>query len=196
MRWVVFLFFGLTACGTGKQAYQKSVNERLNQFFNASQQQDYMAMTEMLYYKLYHETSREQMLAAFEQLKQDMEYTMQGMEVKYMGQMIQYQDTQYVPVSYQYTMAMRFADSVYHDPQLEAQLLQTFRQQYDEVALDTNHTFTMPIQAHLVAIAPKPFNAWTFLEIKDRQKGQWLQVLPAPVIDQLKVSAALQSEVP
>lgn len=193
MRWIMgCLLLTVVACSAGKKAYKKDITQRMETFFIANQEKDYEQMADMLYFKLFETTDREQMLAAFDQLKKDMDYGMYDMVIDTIGEAITYQDTQYVMVQYHYQMTMRFHDEMYHDPQMEEQLLQSFKQQYEEVTVDNSHTFTMPINARLITIAPKGSKEWTLLEVKQGQEGLWLQFLPEPVIEKLAFSAAPQ----
>lgn len=186
---------GLSACSVTKYTHRKHIDDQLQLFFAANQQQAYNTMADMMYHKLFTLSSREDMISALEQLQKDMPFTLSDLVIDSIGMPIVHQDTQYVLVNYHYTMQVQFTDPNYQDPQVENQLLMNFKQQYASAEINNQHQFTLGVDARVIAIAPVKDKRWVFFEVKKGQEGLWLQFLPTAVIDRLAfTSSPLEEE--
>lgn len=185
--WIGLLLV-LTACGTSQSAYQKEVRDRLDIYWIANQEKDYVAMADMIYPGLYDIVTREDMIAAFAQLEEDVQYSMDSMVIDSIGPVVTYEDTRYVSVFYNFSMSMKFLDEMYYDPQVEQSILESFQQQYGAGATVDNHTFTMPVTAHMLAINTPETQAWTFMEVKEDQSYLLRQVIPDEALQALQIS--------
>ncbi len=185
--WIGLLLV-LAACGTSQSAYQKEVRDRLDLYWVANQEKDYVAMADMIYPGLYDIVTREDMIAAFAQLEEDVQYSMDSMVIDSIGPLVTYDNTRYVSVFYRFTMSMRFLDDTYHEPQVEQSILESFQRQYGPAATVDNHTFIMPVTAHMLAIHTPVTQAWTFMEVKQDQSYLLRQVIPDEALQALQIN--------
>lgn len=185
---------GLSACSVTKYHHRKQIDDQLQLFFAANQEQAYDAMADMMYHKLFTLSSKEDMVNALEQLQKDMPFSLSDLVIDSIGMPIVHQDTQYVLVNYHYTMQVQFTDPNYHDPQVENQLLMNFQQQYVSAEINNQHQFTLGVDARVIAIAPVKAKRWVFFEVKKGQEGLWLQFLPTAVIDRLAFTSSPPAE--
>lgn len=174
------------------QKYEKSINKRMDQFFEAINSADWAGVVDMTYDKIFTMVTKEQMMQTFQQMDaMGMELKSVERKVETMSEPIVAEEKNFVVIAFASTETMKMTNEQYSSAQMVSSMKQQFNTIYgaDNVSYDDSaSTFTLTGDKVICAIAEKGSKDWQFMEYNSKnpmQKQMASNLLPASVIEKL-----------
>lgn len=184
---MLLLGLAFLAATTGLQAQAKEIQDikaRLNQYFTATEDKDWVTVVDYLYPGLFEQVSKEEMIQMFSDMSGNgMEVDMSGYRIKRISAPFAYETERYAEVSYMGTMTIQFTSDAYKTPETVEMIKGNLEGTHgpDAVAYDgAANTFTVLVDKMLFAIADEGADNWHFIE-NDAQNPMTQKLVPAEV---------------
>lgn len=162
----------------------QDIKSRLNQYFKATEDQNWETVVGYLYPPLFDQVSREDMIQMFDNMSGNgMELSMSGYRIKRISAPYLHESEQYAEVSYMGSMNIQFTSEAYEAPEMIGRIKGNLEAAYGNNAVtynETENTFTVAVDKMLYAIADEASDQWHFIE-NDKQNPMIAQLVPAEV---------------
>jgi hypothetical protein len=162
----------------------QDIKSRLNQYFKATEDQNWEMVVGYLYPPLFDQVSRKDMIQMFDDMSGNgMELSMSGYRIKRISAPYLHESEQYAEVSYMGSMNIQFTSEAYQAPEMIGRVKGNLEAAYGNDAVtynETENTFTVAVDKMLYAIADEASAQWHFIE-NDKQNPMIAQLVPAEV---------------
>lgn len=166
-------------------ARQAGITEKLDQFFEATQNKEWNQVLDLTYPKLFDLVPREQMLGIFENMEADgMTFEMSDMKIKKIYGEEDYEGETFSAVDYAMQLKIILKGESFNEQALDF-MKTSFETTYgaDKVTVDRpNKTFVIKADKTLFAIADTGTDNWHFIEKNAEQMMILEQIIDSEVL--------------
>lgn len=186
----VSLLFCLPFFSTAQsEARKAAISEKLDQFFQATQEKDWDKVLDLTYPKLFKLVPREQMLGLFENMAAEgMTFEMSEMKINNIYGAEDFEAETFTAVDYAMQLKIILDGESFNDQALDF-MKTSFETTYgaEQVATDReNKTFTIQAEKTLFAIADKGTDNWHFIEKNAEQMMVLEQIIDQQVLEKFE----------
>ncbi len=179
---LLVLSSGLAAAARGQDEARQAIQQRLNEYFEATKSKDWDKTVNLLYPKLFSLVSKEDMVQMFRDMEGNgVEFEMKGFELLRISDTVNYAGESFALIGYSARMNIRFTSQSYQ----EASVLEAIRQNYEATYgaenvhfRAENNSFGIRSEKAMFAIAPEGSSEWTFMESEPGQESLLRSMIP------------------
>lgn len=170
-------------------ARKAAISEKLDQFFQATQEKEWDQVLDLTYPKLFNLVPREQMLGLFQNMEAEgMSFEMSNMKISEIYGAEDFEGETFSAVDYALQMKIILKGDSFNDQAMDF-MKTSFETTYgaDKVKTDReNKTFTIQAEKTLFAIADKGTDNWHFIEKNAEQMVILEQIIDKEVLSKFE----------
>lgn len=171
---------------SGQSAIDDSVTERLNQYFQATEAQDWDGVIDLLYPRLFELAPKEDMRQTLADMNGNgISLEMSGFEIKRISAPLEHEEERFAKVDYSGKMRIKFTSEAYQTPEMVGALTDNFNASYGpgqvRYEIETG-IFHISVNKSMYAIAQSGTTEWYFIDTEG-EAGMMEQIIPAAVLE-------------
>ncbi|MCB0586004.1 MAG: hypothetical protein KDD06_11845 [Phaeodactylibacter sp.] len=186
---LLILLIGISATALAQNNDTKAIQQRLDEYFRATEAKDWNKVVDMVYPKLFNLTTKEDMVQLFADMEGNgMEFQMKNFKVNSISEPVNFEGERFALVNYSAGMNIRFTSQSYQDSSMVNMLQDSFEAAYGRDNVKYNkedNSFDIQADKTMFAIAPTGSDAWAFMENNPGQEGALGELIPEAVKEQL-----------
>ncbi len=171
------------------QNTRESIQNRVNQYFKATEQKDWNAVVDMVYPKLFDIAPKEQMVEVFQNIESEgMKMDMKNFNIKNISDVITHEGEKFATVDYDMEMTIGFTSVEYRDSSVQTMIKSSFEGLYGAENVKRNpadFSFDIAASRTMFAIANEGTMDWYFIENDEGQKELTEMLIPMEVREKL-----------
>ena len=171
---------------SGQSSIDDSVSERLNQYFQATEAQDWDGVIDLLYPRLFELAPKEDMRQTLADMNGNgISLEMSGFEIKRISAPLEHEQERFAKVDYSGKMRIKFTSEAYQTPEMVGVLTDNFKASYgpDRVRYEEGTgIFHISVDKSMYAIAQAGTTDWYFIETEG-EASMMEQIIPAAVLE-------------
>lgn len=177
----------LSASGlSGQSAIDDSITERLNQYFQATEAQDWGRVVDLLYPRLFELAPKEEMRQTMADMNGNgISLEMSGFEIKRISAPLEHEEERFAKVDYSGKMRIKFTSEAYQTPEMVGAITDNFKASYGpgqvRYEIETG-IFHIGVNKSMYAIAQSGTTEWYFIDTEG-EAGMMEQIIPAAVLE-------------
>lgn len=171
---------------SGQSAIDDSITERLNQYFQATEAQDWDGVIDLLYPRLFELAPKEDMKQTLADMNGNgISLEMSDFEIKRISAPFEHEEERFAKVDYSGQMRIKFTSEAYQTPEMIGTLTNNFKASYgpDQVRYESETgIFHISVNKSMYAIAQSGTTEWYFIETEGEAE-MMEQIIPAAVLE-------------
>ena len=187
----LFLLLACLAPATWGQSDSTAIQQRLDEYFKATEAKDWNKVVDMVYPKLFTLVAKEDMVQLFADMEGNgMVFQMNNSKVNRISEAVAHEGERFALVDYSAGMNIRFTSAAYRDSSMVSTLQASFAAAYGNENVRYNqadNSFDIQAEKTMFAIAPAGSGEWAFMENNPGQEGMLGALIPEAVREKLKV---------
>lgn len=188
---LLLLLAGFTTLAWSQNEDANGIQKRLDAYFQATESQDWNAVVDMVYPKLFNLVKKEDMVQLFADMEGNgMSFRMEDFKVNSISPTVAHEGERFALVDYNASMNIRFTSEAYQDSSMVSTLRSSFEATYgaDNVRYQKeDNSFDILAEKTMFAIAPEGSTEWSFMENNPGQEGMLGALIPKAVREKLDV---------
>lgn len=171
---------------SGQSAIDDSITERLNQYFQATEAQDWDGVVDLLYPRLFELAPKEDMRQTLADMNGNgISFEMSGFEIKRISAPFDHEEERFAKVDYSGKMRIKFTSEAYQTPEMVGAITDNFKASYGpgQVRYEAETgIFHIGVNKSMYAIAQSGTQEWYFIETEG-EASMMEQIIPAAVLE-------------
>lgn len=168
-----------------------AIQQRLNEYFEATKAKDWPKVVDLLYPKLFTLMEKKDMVQLFQDMEGNgVEFEMKTFELRRVSNAYVHEGEAFALVDYSALMNIRFTSEAYKDTSITEMIRQNYIASYgaeNVQYLAEDNSFDIRSEKALFAIAPEDSDDWSFMESDPGQESLIASFIPEEIREKLQM---------